>query len=193
MNEQLMPSQWQLLNDLRRPDARLIYSRQRDAYFLHPLSRWVDRQLGDRLLADALVEQAGLTPGVYRVTARGRRMWARQPRDIEIEGVCDRCAHGATVRPHRQDGLCLFLCARCATEVPGPYRSMLIPVTARRAARAREGFRWHRNVAFDGAHVRGRWATSRSGRRYGTPRACAARMAAGRGNRIVANGAASGT
>ena len=38
------PNLWQLLNDLRRPDARLIYSRQRDAYFLHPLSCWADRE-----------------------------------------------------------------------------------------------------------------------------------------------------
>jgi hypothetical protein len=105
--------QWQLLNGLRRPDGRLIYSRQREMYYLSPAARWVAKSAVSDLLAEQLVEQAGDTAGVYRLTRRGRMRWSLMPPDTVIEGACDVCGHVGALRPTSSGDECEFRCAGC--------------------------------------------------------------------------------
>lgn len=114
MNEQLTGmNYWQVLNALRQPDGRLIYSRQRDMYYLSPAARWVPKPDVTGLLAERLVEQAGETPGVYRLSARGMTRWCEMPPDVTVEGACDGCGHAALLRPNSDWNGCLFICAAC--------------------------------------------------------------------------------
>lgn len=105
--------QWQLLNGLRRADARLIYSRQREMYYLAPAARWVPKSAVSELLAENLIAQAGETAGVYRLSARGQTRWGEMPPDVTVEGACDGCGHVALLRPNSDWSGCLFLCAPC--------------------------------------------------------------------------------
>lgn len=105
---------WPVLNDLRRPFGRLIYSRPREMYFLAPVARWVTKPVVTGLLAERLIEQAGETAEVYRLSPRGRRRWAAMPPDVEVEGACDRCGiTRAGLRPVVDGRDCVFMCEPC--------------------------------------------------------------------------------
>ena len=113
-----MSTQWQLLNNLRRPQARLVYSPNREAYYLHPAAYWVDKPAVTDLLGAHLIEQAGETAGVYRLSRRGETRWLMMPADITVEGQCDGCGRTARLRPviADDDGR-VFHCADCRKEV----------------------------------------------------------------------------
>lgn len=113
MNESCQMTNWQLLNDLRRHNGRLIYSPNRNAYFVHPAARWVAKSAVSALLADKLIEQAGLTAAVYRLSDRGKLRWSMMPPNVAVEGKCDRCGIVRRLRPTSDGVGCVFMCRQC--------------------------------------------------------------------------------
>lgn len=105
--------EWLLLNALRGGRSRLIYSRGKGAYFLHPGGRWFAGATVDAAVAGGLLELAGLTPGVYRLSERGRARWQTMPDDTAVEGACDECGRAGRLHPRRYGETCWFLCAPC--------------------------------------------------------------------------------
>lgn len=105
---------WLVLNDLRRPFGRLVYSRGREMYFCAPAARWVSKDTISDLLEERLIEQAGETAAVYRLSPHGRTRWLEMPSDIEVEGVCDRCGISRDgLRPVFAGRACVFMCDGC--------------------------------------------------------------------------------
>ena len=87
-----MPSaliEWLLLTGLRAERGRLIYSRLREMYFLFPAGRWFTPAAVAPVLEAGYLALRGLTPGVYRLSERGRARQQALPAAPEAEGVCD--------------------------------------------------------------------------------------------------------
>lgn len=111
-----MPSaftEWVLLDGLGRDRARLIYSRLREMYFLHPAGRWFTPAAVAPVLEAGYLALRGLTPGVYGLSESGRARRRELPDAPEAEGACDGCDQVRPVRPSRSGEGYEFLCAAC--------------------------------------------------------------------------------
>lgn len=110
-------STFQALNDLVKPERRLVYNGTTNRYELHPDQRTVGKGVFALLYDRGYVRREDGATAVYVVTDLGRAEWERAPEGICISGTCDNCDINTQVQPKRVGEECMYLCDRCMAKL----------------------------------------------------------------------------